>query len=117
MSGLCFTYDIAAAAGSRVTGAVMADAAGNCTATPVDLTSGTTYRIAENDFTATGGDGYPNFASRMTTQDIMEQVTADFITASSPLAPSVKAFPNGRVNCMDSNGDTAPNCPTLVPSP
>ena len=33
VSGLCFTYDIAAAAGSRVTGAVMADAAGNCTAT------------------------------------------------------------------------------------
>ena len=117
VSGLCFTYDIAAAVGSRVTGAVMVDAAGNCTTTPVDLTAGTTYRIAENDFTAAGGDGYPNFASRMTTQDIMEQVTADFITANSPIAPSVKAFPNGRVNCTDSNGDTAPNCPTLVPSP
>ena len=40
------------------------------------------YKIAENDFTATGGDGYPNFASRMTTQDIMEQVVADYITAA-----------------------------------
>ena len=53
----------------------------------------------------------------MTTQDIMEQVTADYITAHSPLTPVVKAAPNGRVNCTDSNGATAPNCPTLVPSP
>jgi 2',3'-cyclic-nucleotide 2'-phosphodiesterase (5'-nucleotidase family) len=111
------TYDIALPAGSRVTSAVTADAAGNCTATPVDLTSATTYKIAENDFTATGGDGYPNFASRMTTQDIMEQVTADFITAHSPLSPSVKGFPDGRINCADSNGVAAPNCPVLVASP
>ena len=117
VSGLCFTYDIALAAGSRVTGAVTADAAGNCTATSVDLTAGATYKIAQNDFTASGGDGYPNFASRQTTQDIMEQVTADYITAHSPLTPVVKAAPNGRVNCTDSNGATAPNCPTLVPSP
>ncbi len=117
VSGLCFTYDIAAPVGSRVTSAVMADAAGNCTATSVDLTAGATYKIAENDFTATGGDGYPNFASRMTTQDIMEQVTADFITANAPLTPVVKAAPNGRINCADSNGATAPNCPVLVPSP
>src|SRR6266545_1529560 len=34
VSGLCFTYDIAASPGSRVTSAVMADASGNCTATP-----------------------------------------------------------------------------------
>ena len=93
VSGLCFTYDIALAAGSRVTSAVMADDAGNCTATPVNLTSGASYKIAQNDFTATGGDGYPNFASRMTTQDIMEQVEADYMTAHSPLAPVVKAAP------------------------
>ena len=117
VSGLCFTYDIAAAAGSRVTGAVLADAAGNCTATPVDLTAGSTYKIAENDFMATGGDGYPNFGSRMTTQDIMEQVAADYITANSPLSPAVRAFPDGRINCADSNGAALPNCPTLVPSP
>jgi 2',3'-cyclic-nucleotide 2'-phosphodiesterase (5'-nucleotidase family)/predicted AlkP superfamily phosphohydrolase/phosphomutase len=117
VSGLCFTYDIALPAGSRVTGAVRADAAGNCTATPVDLTAGSSYEIAENDFMANGGDGYPNFASRMTTQDIMDQVLADHVTASSPLTPTVKAFPNGRINCADSNGAAAPNCPTLVPSP
>jgi 2',3'-cyclic-nucleotide 2'-phosphodiesterase (5'-nucleotidase family)/predicted AlkP superfamily phosphohydrolase/phosphomutase len=117
VSGLCFTYDIALPAGSRVTGAVRADAAGNCTATPVDLTAASSYEIAENDFMANGGDSYPNFASRMATQDIMDQVLADHVTANSPLSPTVKAFPNGRINCADSNGAAAPNCPTLVPSP
>ena len=117
VSGLCFTYDIAQPAGSRVTGAVLADASGNCTSTAVDLTAGSTYKIAENDFMMNGGDGYPVFASRATTQDIMDQVTADYITANSPVAPSVKAAPNGRINCADSNGAAAPNCPALVPSP
>jgi 2',3'-cyclic-nucleotide 2'-phosphodiesterase (5'-nucleotidase family) len=117
VSGLCFTYDIAAAVGSRVTSAVLADDAGNCTATPVDLTAGTTYMIAENDFMANGGDGYPNFASRMTSQDIMDQVLADHVTANSPLSPVVKAAPDGRINCTDSNGTDAPNCPALLPSP
>ncbi|HEU5212125.1 MAG TPA: 5'-nucleotidase C-terminal domain-containing protein [Gaiellaceae bacterium] len=117
VSGLCFTYDIAAAAGSRVTGAVRADNNGNCTATAVDLTGASSYKIAENDFMAGGGDGYPVFTPRVTTQDIMEQVSADYITANSPLTPVVKAFPNGRINCADSNGAAAPNCPTLVASP
>ncbi len=117
VSGLCFTYDIAAAAGSRVTGAVLADASGNCTATPVDLTAATNYKIAENDFMAAGGDGYPVFSPRITTQDIMDQVAADYVTAHSPLNPVVKAAPDGRINCADSNGATAPNCPALVPSP
>ena len=117
VSGLCFTYDIAAPAGSRVTGAVLADNSGNCTGPPVDLTAGSSYKIAENDFMAGGGDGYPVFTPRVTTQDIMEQVSADYITANTPLNPVVKAFPNGRVNCADSNGAAAPNCPALVPSP
>ncbi len=67
---------------------------------------------------ANGGDGYPVFTSRATTQDIMDQVAADYIAASSPLSPSVKAAPDGRVNCADSNGPGVGNdCPTLVPSP
>jgi hypothetical protein len=97
---------------------VLADAAGNCTATAVNLTAaGGPYKIAENDFMAAAGDGYPNFASRITTQDIMEQDTADYITAHSPLTPVVKAAPNGRINCTDSNGAGAPNCPSLTASP
>jgi 2',3'-cyclic-nucleotide 2'-phosphodiesterase (5'-nucleotidase family) len=117
VSGLCFTYDIALPAGSRVLSAVMADAAGNCTTTPVNLTASATYKIAENDFMVTGGDGYPNFSSRATSQNIMDQVLADYVTASSPLSPFVKAAPDGRINCADSNGSAAPNCPALTPSP
>jgi len=116
VSGLCFNYDIAAAPGSRVTLAVVADASGNCTATAIDLTTAATYKIAENDFMMNGGDGYPVFSSRATTQDVMDQVVADYISLNSPLSPFVKAFPDGRINCADSNGATAPNCPTLTPS-
>ena len=54
---------------------VRADAAGNCTATAVDLTAASSYMIVENDFIATGGDGYPNFGSRMVTQEILEEIT------------------------------------------
>jgi 2',3'-cyclic-nucleotide 2'-phosphodiesterase (5'-nucleotidase family) len=118
VSGLCFTYDIALPAGSRVLSAVRADAAGNCTATPVDLTSGSSYKIVENDFMANGGDGYPVFSSRMTTQNFMDADVADYIAANSPLSPFVKAFPDGRINCADSNGVGVGNdCPALSPSP
>jgi len=111
VSGLCFTYDITAPAGNRVTGAVFANSDGTCSANPVDLTSGSTYKIAENDFMANGGDGYPNFVSRMVTQDIMDQVVSDYINANSPISPFVLAAPNGRINCSGAS------CPALVPSP
>ena len=118
VSGLCFTYDIASPANSRVTSAVRADAAGNCTVTPVDLTAGSSYKIVENDFMANGGDGYPVFSSRITTQNFMDGDVADYIAANSPLSPFVKAFPDGRINCADSNGPgVGDDCPTLVPSP
>jgi len=111
VSGLCFTYDITQPAGNRVTSAVWANPDGTCSATPVGLTVASSYKIAENDFMANGGDGYPNFAARMTTQDIMDQVAADYITANSPINPFVLAPPSGRVNC------TGAGCPTVTPSP
>ena len=118
VSGLCFTYDIAAPAGSRVTSAVMTDMSGSCTGPSVDQTSTTTtYKIAENDFMAAGGDGYPFFTPRVTTQNFLDEVLADYVTANSPVSPFVLTPPNGRINCADSNGATAPNCPVLVPSP
>ena len=95
VSGLCFSYNVAAASGNRVTGAVLQAADGSCTGAAVDLTAGTTYTIAENDFMANGGDGYPNFSSRMTSQDIMEEVVADYITANTPIAPKVLGGADG----------------------
>jgi 2',3'-cyclic-nucleotide 2'-phosphodiesterase (5'-nucleotidase family) len=108
VSGLCFTYDISAPAGNRVTGAVHQAADGSCTGTPVDLTAASTYTIAENDFMANGGDGYPNFASRMVTRNIMDQVLADYVAANTPLSPSIQ----GRIMCTTS-GATA--CPVVIP--
>jgi 2',3'-cyclic-nucleotide 2'-phosphodiesterase (5'-nucleotidase family)/predicted AlkP superfamily phosphohydrolase/phosphomutase len=108
VSGLCFTYDISAPPGSRVTGAVRQAADGSCTGAPVDLTAASTYSIAENDFMASGGDGYPNVVSRVTTRDIMDQVLADYVAAASPLSPAIQ----GRVACTTS-GATA--CPIVTP--
>jgi 2',3'-cyclic-nucleotide 2'-phosphodiesterase (5'-nucleotidase family) len=108
VSGLCFTYDIAATAGSRVTGAVRQAADGTCTGAPVDLTAASTYTVAENDFMTSGGDGYPNFFSRATTQGVMDQVLADHIAANTPISPAIQ----GRIVCTTS-GATA--CPVVTP--
>jgi hypothetical protein len=64
--------------------------------------------IAENDFMSSGGDGYPVFTPRVTTQDIMDQVLADYITANSPVAPAIQ----GRIVCTTSG---SPACPVVVP--
>ncbi|HLF25994.1 MAG TPA: 5'-nucleotidase C-terminal domain-containing protein [Anaerolineae bacterium] len=105
VSGLCFTYDIAAPVGSRVTGAVRQAADGSCTGAAVDLTATTTYTLAENDFMVNGGDGYPNFFARATTRDIMDQVLANYITANTPVGPAIQ----GRIVC------TGAGCPVVTP--
>jgi len=109
VSGLCFTYDLGQLAGSRVTSVVYQNANGTCSANPVDLSAGATYTIAENDYMATGGDGYPNVYTRGTTQNIMDQVLADFITANTPIHPAIQ----GRITCIDT---VLPNdCPVAIP--
>jgi 2',3'-cyclic-nucleotide 2'-phosphodiesterase (5'-nucleotidase family)/predicted AlkP superfamily phosphohydrolase/phosphomutase len=105
VSGLCFTYNINNPAGSRVTGAVRQAANGTCTGPAVDLTAGSTYTLAENDFMASGGDGYPFFTPRVTTRDIMDQVLADHVGANSPVSPAIQ----GRINCV------GVGCPVVVP--
>ncbi len=108
ISGLCFTYNISAPAGSRVVSATTAGNDGTCTATPLDLTAATNYSLAENDFMASGGDGYPNFSSRATTRDIMDNVVADYIAANSPVSPTIQ----GRIKCTTGG---SPLCPTVTP--
>lgn len=111
VSGLCFSYNIEAAPGARVTGAVRQAANGSCTGAAIDLTAGSSYKIAENDFMSTGGDGYPVFFSRSTTQNIMDQVVADYITAYSPINPVIQ----GRIHCVDANPGVGNNCPPGSP--
>ena len=111
VSGLCFKYDISAPAGSRVTSAVYPEVDGSCDfvgGTPVDLTAGSSYSIAENDFMVNGGDGYPNFFARATTRDIMDQVLADYITANTPISPSIQS----RIVCTTSGATV---CPVVGP--
>ena len=108
VSGLCFTYAISSPPGARVTGAVRQAVDGSCTGALVDLTAGSTYTLAENDFMASGGDGYPNFVSRVTTRDIMDQVAADYLTTNSPISPAIQ----GRIACTTGG---APACPVVTP--
>jgi 2',3'-cyclic-nucleotide 2'-phosphodiesterase (5'-nucleotidase family) len=107
VSGLCFTYDVAAPAGSRVTSVVRQAADGSCTGAAVDLTAASTYAVATNDFMATGGDGYPNVFGRSVTRDIMDQVLADYVTSASPLNPSIQ----GRIVCTTTG---AAACPVIT---
>ena len=107
VSGLCFTYDIHAAVGSRVTGAVF-NPAGTCSGAAVDLTSAATYSIAMNDFMASGGDGYPVVIDRATTRNVMDQDVAAYIGANTPISPSIE----GRINCTTSG---ATLCPVPLP--
>ena len=108
VAGLCFTYDISAPAGNRVNGAVRQAPDGSCTGAPIDLTSGATYLIAENDFMLLGGDGYPDFSGRETVHGIVDQVVSDWLSANSPILPAIQ----GRINCVTSG---VPACPVVVP--
>ena len=105
VSGLCFTYDIDASAGSRVSSAVRQAEDGSCTGDAVDLTAGSIYSVSSNDFMASGGDGYPDFTARMTSRELMDQVLSEYVTDNSPISPTIQ----GRINCVGST------CPALLP--
>lgn len=109
VSGLCFTYDVAAAVGSRVTGAVRQAVDGSCTGPAIDLVGGT-YTVAMNDFMSTGGDGYIKFATSRVNSDgtTLEETLADYVGVSSPLSPTIQ----GRITCTTSG---AAACPVVTP--
>jgi len=77
---------------------------GSCTGGPVDLTAGSTFTVAENDFMMNGGDGYPNFFGRAATRDFQDQVVANDVTARSPIGPSIQ----GRIVCTTSGATACP---------
>jgi len=115
VSGFCVTYDIDAAAGSRInaaTGVVRQAANGACTGAPVDLTAGS-YTVAMNDFMGVGGDGYqtsPPFAFT-SNGELMATVLEEHVTAHSVLSPSIQ----GRIKCTDSNPAGGNVCPVGSP--
>ena len=105
VSGLCFRYDIDAALGSRVTGAVHQASDGSCSGAPVDLTAASTYTLAINDFMAAGGDGYPVVSDRIVTRDFMDRDVAVYIETNTPISPMIQ----GRIGC------TGSSCPVPLP--
>lgn len=105
VSGLCFSYDIDAAVGSRVMGAVRQVADGSCTGAMVDLSSVSTYTLAINDFMAAGGDGYPDVSDRIATRNVMDADVAAYIAANTPISPAIQ----GRIGCIGST------CPVPLP--
>ena len=105
VSGLCFSYDETLPAGDRVTGAVFQAEDGSCTADAVDLTAGTTYSVALNDFMSSGGDGYPVTIDKADSRDFMDAVVSAYITDAGTISPSIQ----GRITC------DAGVCPVALP--
>jgi len=115
VSGLCFTYNIEAAAGSRVSGAVRQLANGSCTGAAVDLTAGTSYAVAMNDFMGVGGDGYqttPPFAFT-SNGELMADVLEAYIHHHS--TPAITPAIQGRIVCTDPNPGAGNDCPVVNP--
>lgn len=122
ISGLCFTYNIEQTpktlapavvfgSGNRVTSVVFANPDGSCTSTAIDLSASASYTLAENDFMANGGDGYPNVSTTMVTRELLDQVVADYISTAGTISPTLQ----GRITCFDPNPSTGNACPVTVP--
>jgi 2',3'-cyclic-nucleotide 2'-phosphodiesterase (5'-nucleotidase family) len=125
VSGLCFTFDIqgtpasfsngimVSGTGSRVLSAVRQAADGSCTGAPITFNATDSYTLTTNDFTASGGDGYPNLRSRITTRDILDQDLADYLGSvpGGVVSPTIQS----RIHCTDSNTSAAPACPVGSP--
>lgn len=109
VSGLCFTYDIASPVGSRVQTIVRQGDDGSCTSSLVSIMG--SYSLATNDFTAAGGDGYPNYVSRFRSAGVLlDDEVVRYLAARDTISPTIQ----GRIVCTDSNGVTAPNCPVVT---
>ena len=109
VSGLCFSYNIEARAGSRVSGAVRQAADGSCTGAAIDLTAAASYTLATSDYVAAGGDSYPVITGGVT-HGFPDQALADWLTAAGTISPVLQ----GRVTCADPNPGSGSDCPTPV---
>ena len=93
VSGLAYRFDASKPAGHRIAGVTVGDA-------PLDPTR--TYRLATNDFLASGGDGYAMLADAPRIIDanagaLVATQVMDAITAAGEIAPRVE----GRIVRLD----------------
>ncbi|MCX7567051.1 bifunctional metallophosphatase/5'-nucleotidase [Sulfitobacter sp. F26169L] len=87
VSGMTFSFDPAAEAGSRVSDVMVAGAA-------VDMAK--TYGVVSNNYVRNGGDGYDMFETAANPYDFgpdLADVTAEFIAANAPYKP----YTDGRI--------------------
>ena len=110
VSGLCVSYNIEAAAGSRLVSVVRQAVDGTCTGPAVDLTSASSYTVATNDFVVAGGDSYP-VVSGGVTYGFLDQEVADWLGAAGTVNPVLQ----GRIACTDPNPGVGANCPVILP--
>ena len=114
VSGLCLTYSVDREPGDRITSAVRQAEDGSCTGEAIDFSESATYTIISNDFSMSGGDGYPNFSERMVTLGILDEVVAQYLSggteahaAGEPVNPVIQ----GRIVC---EGES---CPVPITAP
>jgi 2',3'-cyclic-nucleotide 2'-phosphodiesterase (5'-nucleotidase family) len=83
VSGLQFTFDYDAPAGSRIVG----DVIDLSTGLPLDPSS--TYHVAVNDFMANGGDDYVTLAAnpQVNTYALVRDLVVDWVKVNSPFTP------------------------------
>ncbi|HET8522461.1 MAG TPA: 5'-nucleotidase C-terminal domain-containing protein, partial [Thermomicrobiales bacterium] len=90
------TYDVTKAPGSRVTSAVRQSDDGRCGADAIDFSESATFTIATNDFTAAGGDNYPDISGYAYSRDVLDQLVADYIAFQGTISPEIQ----GRITCQ-----------------
>ena len=89
VAGIRFVWDIKLPVGKRVTKVEVKDTSGNFQL----LNSTAIYRVATNNFLASGGDGYRTFAegkNLLETGYLLSDAIAEYISASSPLQPKLE---------------------------
>lgn len=87
VSGLRFEYDVARAAGSRVLRAWFFE--NGVQGAEIDFAASGTYSVATNDFTASGGDGYPAFPGA-TGLELMVDDLIDYLEANPLISPEIE---------------------------
>ena len=114
ISGLCITYSTDLEPGSRITNAVRQADDGSCTGDAIDFSESATYTVITNDFSASGGDGYPNFSERMVTLGLLDEVVSGYLAgdtealvAGDRIEPAIE----GRITCEGAD------CPAPVTAP
>ena len=84
VSGIRFVWDVKLPAGKRVTKVEVSDGSGNFRPLKVEAM----YRVATNNFLASGGDGYRAFAegkNLLETGYLLSDAIAEYISINSPL--------------------------------